>query len=78
MNDKPWTNIQASPEKVQEVWDRFESTKERAEQCDFARILMADLQYKPLRDDLIENYNEYHAQMFIYGLTKIIDELGYC
>lgn len=78
MDNKLWLNIAASPEKVRDIWNRFEKTKERVEQCDFARILMADLQYGPLYNDLMKNYDEYHAQMFIYGLTKIVDDLGYC
>ena len=76
--NKPWLEVQASTEKVKEIWSRFEKTKDRAEQCDFARILMADLQYTPLYKSLMKHYDEYHAQMFIYGLTKIVDELGYC
>ena len=75
---KPWLEIDASPELVDQIWERFNKTKERAEQVDFPRILMCDLQFTPLYQSLKSDYDQYHAQMFIYSMTKILDELGYC
>lgn len=62
---------------VQDVANRWELTKERAEQHDFPIILFWDMKFTPLYNDLKKNWNEKHAKIFIDGMNKIIEKLGY-
>lgn len=76
--NKPWLEIDASPKLVEEVWNRFERTKECAEQVDFPKLLICDKRFTPLYQSLKADYDQYHAQMFIYGLSKVLDTFEYC
>lgn len=76
--EKPWLDVEASPDLVEKVWNRFMKTQEIAEQVDFPKIYILDARFTPLHNDIITNYDEYHAKLFIYGLNKCLDELEYC
>ena len=77
INKKPWTDIKATKENVQRLWSRFSVIKNRAEQHDFVALAMIDNTYIPLYNDLMNDWDDYHAQMFIYGLTTVLKQSGF-
>jgi hypothetical protein len=77
MNEKPWTELVVTKEDVEELWEKFNAIKEVAQQHDFVSLLMIDSRYIPLYNDLTEHWDDYHAQMFVYGLTKAIENAGF-
>ena len=77
MNEKPWMSLEVSKLSVENLWKEFSEIKENAEQHDFPMLLMLDLKYTPFYEDLMQNWDEYHAQLFTYGLTKELTLAGY-
>lgn len=62
---------------VKELWSKFEKYKEHAEQCEFVELIMLDSQLEPAYNDLINNYSEEHADIFIRVMeNKIFPMLG--
>lgn len=70
-------NAKITIEDVKAAWGRFDRMKERAEQHDFANILVHDLIFTKLYNDLLTNWNEKHAQKFVYALNTYIEKMGY-
>ena len=62
---------------VKELWSKLEEYKENAEQHEFVKLMMLDSQLVPAYNDLINNYNEEHADIFIRVMeNKIFPMLG--
>lgn len=77
INKKPWADIKATKEDVQRLWNQFSVIKNRAEQRDFVALAMIDNTYIPLYNDLMNDWDDYHAQMFVYGLTTVLKQSGF-
>lgn len=64
-------------EKVDKLWEKYESYKDTAEQHEFPLLVMFDSLLVPAYKDLNENWNEQHADSFIRGmLTHVFPTLG--
>ena len=50
---------------VEKLWKAFENYKEHAEQHEFIRLAMYDSKLILAYNDLHENYNDEHADIFI-------------
>ena len=61
---------------VEKLWSDFEKYKENAEQHEFIRLAMYDLKLIPAYNDLHENYNDEHADIFIRGMKKVLASFG--
>lgn len=62
---------------VDAVMEKWRQTKERAEQHDFPYILYWDMRFELLYKDLKRQWNDRHAALFIKGVEKITQQLGY-
>lgn len=76
-NKKPWESVSATKEDVQRLWYKFVQIKNTVEQHDFVALAMIDNTYIPLYNDLMNNWDDYHAQMFVYGLTMVLKQSGF-
>ena len=63
-------------EQVEELWKKYNSFKETAEQHDFVKLIMFDMKLIPAYNDLKKNWNEDHAQKFINGMNIVFNKLG--
>ena len=54
----------------------FQKYKENAEQHEFIRLAMYDSKLIPAYNDLHENYNDEHADIFIRGMKKVLLYFG--
>lgn len=61
---------------VEKLWKAFENYKENAEQHEFVSLAMYDLKLTPAYNDLHENYNEEHADIFIRCMKKVLTSFG--
>ena len=61
---------------VEKLWNAFEKYKENAEQHEFIRLAMYDSKLLPAYNDLHENYNDEHADIFIRGMKKVLLSFG--
>ena len=59
------------------MWNKFEEIKRNAEQHQFAAILILDLQFAPLYTDLMKNWDEHHADLFIKGFPVFCARYGF-
>ena len=62
---------------VEQAWARFQEIGERAEQHHFIHLLLIQSKFEPLYNDLHENWDEHHAEIFIKGLNKVLEPFGY-
>lgn len=64
-------------EKVKALWKRYTDFKENAEQSEFPQLFAWDLFLAPAYKDLMDNWNEEHANVFINGIENVVfKELG--
>ena len=63
-------------ERVEYLWEKYRTYYERAEQHEFAHLVMFDITLIPAYNDLHTNYNEEHAKIFIRGIEKVLTKLG--
>ena len=61
---------------VEKLWKAFENYKEHAEQHEFIRLAMYDSKLIPAYNDLHENYNDEHVDIFIRGMKKVLLSFG--
>ena len=59
------------------MWNKFEEIKRNAEQHQFVAILKLDLQFTPLYTDLMKNWDEHHADLFIKGFPVFCAKYGF-
>ena len=76
MSDKPWEEIFVTKEDVESLWEKFDEIKDTAEQHDFPLIYTIDIRYTPLYNDLTNNWDDYHAKLFVYGLSRMLEPFG--
>jgi hypothetical protein len=63
-------------EKVEALWSKFEQYKETAEQHEFLFLLMLDKRLTLAYNDLKNNWNEEHADIFIRTMENVIKTFG--
>lgn len=63
-------------ELVKDAWARFNDIKNTAEQYMFPHILFWDIKLTPLYNDLIKNWDEHHAEVFLKGMDVMFQSLG--
>lgn len=63
-------------EKVEALWNKFEQYKETAEQHEFLFLLMLDTRLALAYNDLKNNWNEEHADIFIRSMENVIKTFG--
>jgi len=63
-------------EQIEEMWKKYNSFKETAEQHDFVKLIMFDAKLIPAYNDLKKNWNEDHAKKFINGMNIVFNKLG--
>lgn len=61
---------------VKAAWDKFVKYTETAEQHEFAMLAMFQFKMEPLYNDLMKNWDDHHAELFMRGMTMILDRLG--
>ena len=63
-------------EDIKNVWQKFVTYTETAEQHEFP--LLAALQFKlePFYNDLLENWDDHHADIFVEKMNEIFGILG--
>lgn len=76
MEKKPWEKISVTKEDVESLWKKFDEIKGTAEQYDFPLIFAIDIKYTPLYNDLTNNWNDDHAKLFVYGLSRSLKPFG--
>lgn len=59
-------------EQVNEIWEKYNSFKETAEQHDFVKLLMFDSKLIPAYNDLQNNWDDDHAKKFINGMKNVV------
>lgn len=64
-------------ELVEKAWANFDKYKETAEQHEFPKLLMFDMRFKPLYDDLHVNWDEHHALVFMRGMEMLAKHFGF-
>lgn len=64
-------------ELIDEAWAEFDKYKERAEQHEFITLIMIDAQFKPLYDDLHENWHVGHAFTFMKAMKRLSEKIGF-
>ena len=55
---------------IEELWGKWGKYKETAEQYEFPLLATYDLLLVPAYEDLMKNWNDEHADIFIRGLTN--------
>lgn len=59
-------------EEVEQLWDKYNSYKETAEQHMFQYLIIFDVALIPAYNDLKENWDDEHADKFIKGMEQIV------
>ena len=62
---------------VKKAWANYEAYKDRAEQHEFTMLLMLDMKLVPLYNDLIKNWDESHAEIFMNFLKNVGEKFGF-
>ena len=62
---------------VKEVWSNYEKFTETAEQHDFPLLLTVQIKFQPLYKDLLENWDEDHALIFMKWMQEIAKHFGF-
>ena len=70
-------NNKITIETVEKAWDNFAEFKRTAEQHDFPLILMIDLELRPLYDDLKDNWDKHHGELFLKALAMVGKHFGF-
>ena len=63
-------------EQCKKAWDKFSAYKDRAEQHEFVDLLMIDLKFVPLYNDLVKNWDPDHGRIFLNGMDKVFAHFG--
>ena len=72
LEDKPLTI-----EDIDKAWTEFHERADRAEQYQFVHIALLHAKLKPFFDDLHENWNNHHANVFMRGIDAAYHALGW-
>ncbi len=60
----------------EKAWERFELLKDEAEQYMFPALLAWDLKLTPLYNDLKENWDDHHGDVFMRGMIIMLLQFG--
>lgn len=63
-------------EYIQELWAKFDKIKDEAEQYMFPELMFWDMKLTPLYNDLMENWDDDHAEVFMKGMNVMFKSLG--
>ena len=63
-------------ENVKDAWSKFVKYTETAEQHEFVMLAAFQFKMEPLYKDLIENWDDHHAELFMKGMTIMFEKLG--
>ena len=69
--------ISLTVEDIKLAWTEFMDLADRAEQYQFAHILFWHVKLKPFFEDLLVNWDEHHAEIFMKGLYTAYKALGW-
>lgn len=61
---------------IEILWKKYNDYKETAGQHEFLRLFMLDSKLIPLYNDLQENYDKEHANLFIKIMNEVLGSLG--
>lgn len=62
---------------VDGAWQKFMRYTETAEQHEFPLLAIIQLKIEPLYKDLLENWDDHHAEVFMKGMKLMVfDRLG--
>lgn len=61
---------------VKNAWAKFISYTMTAEQHEFITLAIYQSKFGPLYEDLIENWDDHHAELFMKGMNFIFRNLG--
>lgn len=64
-------------EDVNKAWGNYEAFKDGAEQHDFLELFVTDVKLKPLYNDLKENWDDHHSEIFMEYLGKVGKHFGF-
>lgn len=63
-------------EQIENLWKKWTDFKETAEQHMFVSILMVDTKLTGAYNDLMNNWDENHADIFIKAMNNILNKYG--
>lgn len=63
-------------EDVTRYMEAYRAYQDRAEQHEFAFLFMLDMKIVPAYNDLVRNWDENHARIFINIMVKVLNRLG--
>jgi len=66
----------SNKEYVRYLWKVLSKYKETAEQHEFPKLMTADIMFGPAYNDLQENWDEKHAELFITGIKIIFKKFN--
>ena len=61
---------------VENAWKKFMKYTETAEQHEFPLLAMFQFKLEPFYKDLMENWDDHHADIFINAINKVLVKLG--
>lgn len=61
---------------VEDLYQRFKKYTETAEQHEFVTLYVFDKKLTAGYNDLITNWNEEHADIYIRSINKLLEKLG--
>lgn len=64
-------------ETIEQAWKNYEQYKEHAEQHEFPDLLVTDFKFTPLYNDLKENWDEHHAEVFLKAFATVGKHFGF-
>lgn len=62
---------------IESLWKKYNDYKETAGQHEFFQLFMLDSKLIPLYNDLQENYDKEHANLFIKIMNEVLGSLGF-
>ena len=64
-------------DQVKTAWDNFIKYTETAEQHEFVKLAMFQMRVEPLYNDLCENWDDHHADIFMKGMQFASNLFGF-
>lgn len=63
-------------DEVKAAWAKFLAYTDHAEQNEFPLLIMFHLKMETYYEDLLENWDEHHAEMWMHGMNMMFEKLG--
>ena len=61
---------------IKNAWSKFLNYAETADQFEFPALAYIQCRIEPLYSDLIKNWNDRHAELFMDFMSKIFKDFG--